>query len=238
LNVLVNYNKGWRTWGDMIDFSPAPFHRRRLILKTTRSLEFKSVLDVGCGNGALLGELEKKSLPELVGIDLSELVIKENGQRFSGLRFQALDVSKNALEEKFDLVICSEVLEHIDNLAAALANLRRMCRRYLIITVPTGRVFPIDQKMGHVRHFSSTEIRDCLKPHGLRVLLLKKWGFPFHTLYKHLINLRPNACLNHFAEAKYGRLEMLVSTLLRLLFYLNLGTGGLQILCLAEVESR
>jgi SAM-dependent methyltransferase len=222
----------------MIDFSPAPFHRRRLILKTARSLEFTSVLDVGCGNGTLLSELEKKSLLQLVGIDLSEFVIKENGKRFSRFRFHALDVSKRALEEKFDLVICSEVLEHIDNIAAALANLRQMCRRYLIITVPTGRVFPIDQKMGHVRHFSSEDIRNYLKTHGLKVLLLKKWGFPFHTLYKYLINLRPNACLDHFAEAKYGRFEMFISRLLRLLFYLNIGMGGLQILCLAEVESR
>ena len=222
----------------MIDFSPAPFHRRRLILKTTRSLEFKSVLDVGCGNGALLGELEKRSLLQLVGIDLSEFVIKENGARFPRFRFYAMDVSKRALEEEFDLVICSEVLEHIDNIAAALVNLRQMCRRYLIITVPTGRVFPIDQKMGHVRHFSADDIRDYLKMNGLRVLLLKKWGFPFHTLYKHLINLRPNACLDQFGEAKYGRFEIFISSLLRLLFHLNIGMGGLQILCLAEVEGR
>jgi len=235
---LINYDKGWGAWGDMIDFSPAPFHRRRLILKTAASLEFKSVLDVGCGNGTLLSELEKRSLLLLVGIDLSEYVIKENDKRHSRFRFHALDVSEKALEDKFDLVICSEVLEHIDNLAAALANLRRMCRRYLIITVPTGKVFPIDQKMGHVRHFSAAEVRDFLKPHGLRVLLLKKWGFPFHTIYKHLINLRPDACLDHFADAKYGRFQIFISRVLRILFYLNIGRGGLQILCLAEVESR
>ncbi len=237
MNQLINYDKGWGAWGDMIDFSPAPFHRRRLILKTATSLEFKSVLDVGCGNGALLREFERRSLLKLVGIDLSELVIKENGKRVSNLRFHALDISKNALDEKFDLVICSEVLEHIDDLAGALANLCRMCRRYLIITVPTGKVFPIDTKMGHVRHFSAAEIRDRLKPHGLKVLLLKEWGFPFHTLYKYLINLRANASLDRFANAKYGRVEMLISRLLRLLFYLNIHMGGLQILCLAEVES-
>src|SRR5262245_47633095 len=109
----------------MINFSPAPFHRRRLILKTAMLLEFKSVLDVKCGNGTLLNKLEKRSLLQLIDINLSKYVIKENDKRYSRLRFHALDVSKKALEKKFDLVIYSEILKHIDNLSAALANLRR-----------------------------------------------------------------------------------------------------------------
>ena len=233
---LVNYDQGWKKWGDLIDFSPAPFHRRRLILKAALSLDIKSVVDVGCGNGALLSEFKRRSSLNMVGIDLSELIIATNKKHFPDARFYALDISRSALNEMFDLVICSEVLEHIDDFGIVLANLQRMCRQYMILTVPSGKVFPIDRKMGHVRHFSSHDIRVHLKRLGFKVLWLKEWGVPFHTAYKILINLRPDATLGRFAEHRYGRAERLVCTLLRVLFYLNLNRWGLQILCLAEIE--
>jgi SAM-dependent methyltransferase len=233
---LADYDKGWKTWGDMIDLSPAPFHRRRIILKTALSLDIGSVVDIGCGNGTLLSEFRKRSSFDLVGIDCSELIVSHNKKQFPKTRFYALDISRSALDEKFDLVICSEVLEHIDVFGAALANLRQMCRHYMIITVPGGRVFPIDRKMGHVRHYSPQDIQVHLKRLGFKVLWLREWGFPFHTFYKVLINLRPEAALGRFAEQRYGRMERLISSLLRGLFYLNLDRWGLQILCLAQIE--
>jgi SAM-dependent methyltransferase len=222
----------------MIDLSPAPFHRRRLILEITEHLQFASVLDVGCGNGALLAEFQKSSVSCLAGIDLSEFIIEENRKRFPHFRFSAVDISKDVLKERFDLVVCSEVLEHIDDFAAALGNLRAMCNRYLLITVPSGRVFPIDRKMGHVRHFSPENIMVSLENCGLKTLLLKSWGFPFHTTYKYLINFRPDSFLERFAETEYGKFETFIAKLLRLLFYLNLQTVGLQIFCLAEIEDH
>ncbi len=235
---VVNYDAGWKTWTDMIELSPAPFHRRRMILKVAKRLKFRSILDVGCGNAALLNDFKKLGRLDLVGIDLSEFVINQNTRRFDDIRFYAIDISRTALNEKFDLVVCSEVLEHVEDFDAALRNLHRMCSQYLIVTVPAGRVFPIDQRMGHVRHFSANDIRSFLKIHGFKVLMLVEWGFPFHTLYKYLINLKPNACLDRFGESEYGRFEKWISRMLCSLFYLNLNVAGLQICCLAEVEGR
>src|SRR5207249_11138603 len=212
------------------------FHRRRMILEVAKRLKFRSVLDVGCGHAALLNDFRKLGALDSVGIDLSEFVISENGRRFADLRFHAVDISRTALDEQFDLVVCSEVLEHIEDLEAALRNLRRMCSQYLIVTVPTGRVFPIDQRMGHVRHFSAGDIRSFLQVNGFKVLMIREWGFPFHTLYKYLINFKPGACLDRFGEKKYGPLEKLISKTLCALFYFNLNVAGLQICCLAEVE--
>src|SRR5207248_751285 len=51
---VTDYDRGWTQWSDMIRYSPAPFHRRRLILALAGEIDFDSVLDVGCGDAELL----------------------------------------------------------------------------------------------------------------------------------------------------------------------------------------
>ncbi len=55
-------------------------------------------------------------------------------------------------------MICSEVLEHIPDWPAAVANLARMARRYVLITVPTGKVRAMDRMVGHTQHFAGPEL--------------------------------------------------------------------------------
>ena len=236
--MSVNYDRGWENWRDMIDFSPAPFHRRRLIMNYAKRISFRSALDVGCGNGTLLKEMSKLAPVNLAGVDLSEYIVDRNKLSFSGIRFHAMDISRNALEEKFDLVICSEVLEHLEDVDRALQNLHKMCGRYLIITVPTGPIFPIDKAMGHIRHYMPDELVTSLRQHGFKILSIDRSGFPFHTLYKFLINTRPDSCLERFATKSYGWVEKIISDLLRGLFYLNSSKRGWQLHCLAELEGQ
>jgi SAM-dependent methyltransferase len=225
----VDYDKGWTEWGDMIKFSPAPFHRRRLIVALAREVAAAgapaSVLDVGCGNGEVLRALAQ-AFPgaRLCGADLSEHVIEENRRRFPHARFAALDLGAAALPETFDLVVCSEVVEHVRDWEAALANLRAMCAagRHLVVTVPAGKVFPIDRMMGHVRHFTPDELVAGLARAGFASERVWRWGFPFHTLYKTLINVSPEATMGGFGQARYGWKEKAVAGALTAAFYLNL----------------
>lgn len=221
----------------MVDYSPAPFHRRRMICDVLKKIGANSVLDVGCGNGALLSQLRKRMPLACTGVDLSEAVLSNNRKRFPQIQFYPLDISRAALSAKFDVVICSEVLEHIVDVDSALSNLCRMCGRYLLITVPRGPVFPIDKAMGHVHHFTKDSLTQLLTSHGLEVLSIQEWGFPFHTAYKYFINLSPDDCLQRFAGREYSFFERLISKIVSGLFYLNLPSNGLQIVCLAKVTA-
>src|SRR5262249_3706654 len=153
------YSEAWTQWGDMIKYSPAPFHRRRLILKLADGISFKSVLDVGCGNGELLLALSQcKDVGRLVGADIAEHVLSRDRAAFPAFVFHQLDISATWLLEQFDLVVCSEVIEHVSDWQQALRHLRKMTRGHLILTVPSGKVFPIDRRMGHHRHFALDEL--------------------------------------------------------------------------------
>jgi len=74
------------------------------------------VLDVGCGNGFIAGEFYKKGC-RVVGLDLSEKGIDIARQTYPQARFEVLAaddrVLENLVEEPFDIVISTEVVEHL-----------------------------------------------------------------------------------------------------------------------------
>lgn len=233
----MDYNKTTDDWDDSHHYSPAPRHRRRIIQKIIRNLDFNSVLDSGCAQPYLL-EMFDPSTKQLFGCDISETVIHKNKQRFKSANFSVVDLSKETYPEnrKFDLVICSEVLEHIDGWQNAIKNLSTMSKKYLLITVPSGKVHLIDKYVGHFKHFNHSEIVRQLESNGFIAVKVRYWGFPFHSLYKYAINsINPTLIYNKFSISKYGLKEKLLASLLYYLFFFNdLFNSGAQLIILAK----
>jgi len=233
-SISTDYDQGWGRWNDMIRYSPAPFHRRRLILDALRTVPFRSVLDVGCGNGETLAAVAREHAAELVGVDLSPVVVEQNRARFPALRFFVLDIEAGALDRTFDVVICSEVVEHCRDPLRALRHLRAMTGRHLILTVPAGPRFAIDRAMGHHRHFEPRALGQALADSGFAVERMTRWGFPFHSLYKLAINATPERSLRTFASGTYGAQQKVIGTALRGLFYLSAPNRGWQLVAVAR----
>jgi SAM-dependent methyltransferase len=102
-----------------------------------QSLDPDSVLDAGCGEGETMTRLEG-CLPERVaGID-----VREECVAFTQRRFPSVDVSQGSVyalefpDRAFELVLCLEVLEHLDDPAAAVSELSRVSDRDLVLSVP------------------------------------------------------------------------------------------------------
>jgi 2-polyprenyl-3-methyl-5-hydroxy-6-metoxy-1,4-benzoquinol methylase len=74
------------------------------------------VLDAGCGNGSLTGQLAALGY-QLVGIDASRSGIEIAVRTFPGIRFEAFPVEGDLLarlnEPPFDAVVSTEVIEHV-----------------------------------------------------------------------------------------------------------------------------
>ena len=100
-----------------------------------------SVLDVGCGTGYLIDALAGAN-PErsYTGIDFQTdqaTMASRPNVRFDEGPIEALPYPDMA----FDTVICTHVLEHVLDIAAAIAELRRVCRNRLILVVPREREY-------------------------------------------------------------------------------------------------
>ena len=233
--TAADYDAGWSQWSDMVKYSPAPFHRRRMILQLARGLNARTVLDVGCGTGEMLRVIHEALHPDrLVGVDLSPAVVESNRRQLRFADFAVADVSRTALDEQFDLIVATEVLEHIEAYPETLTNLRRMCRGHLIVTVPSGTIYPIDRHMGHRQHFSAAAITAALEAASFEVTELWQWGFPWHSLYKRAINRSPDKMLDRFGGGEYSRTDRWLSRAVTWLFYTNLKRFGSQLVVLAK----
>lgn len=229
---VAAYNDGWTNqWDDMKKYGPFSRHLRRLIVNLVRPLVFESVLDVGCGQGALLAELQRV-FPHIrpYGIDLSEAAIALARVRVRGGNFGVCNLAREHLERQFDLVICSEVLEHIQDDVAAIRNLAAMTGKYVVVTTPQGRMRSSETLMGHVRNYRRDELLRQLVHAGLQPSQTIEWGFPFYSpLYRDFLEWTGN----RGTSGKYGVTRKLLATLLYGLFALNSSKRGDELLVLA-----
>jgi SAM-dependent methyltransferase len=97
------------------------------------------VLEVGCGDASFTKELAKYS-PDVTAIDISSAQIAENNRRFAGIKFLQHDVAEQFpfANATFEVIWCSEVLEHLFDPAFALREMHRIMRPggRLLVTVP------------------------------------------------------------------------------------------------------
>jgi hypothetical protein len=223
-------------WDDAHRWSPAPRFRRKIILRLLGQLSFDSLVEVGCAQPYLLAEIAKR-FPgrHLAGADIAAPVVEQNARLFPSIDFLRIDIQTERLGRAYDVVVCSEVLEHLPDYRAALHNLKAGGLGHLVVTVPASPLFPIDRHVGHVRHFPGRRMERALESEGFRIVRALQWGFPFHTIYKLIINeTNPDAFVQAFSEGRYDFKKRLLSDLIYALFHLNLYRLGWQKIILAS----
>jgi 2-polyprenyl-3-methyl-5-hydroxy-6-metoxy-1,4-benzoquinol methylase len=135
-----------------------------ILKKHAVDLEGKSVVDVGCGNGMLLKLLaENFILASQTGIEYAGAALEVAKRIYPGPVYVIHNINR-PFPMKFDAVVCTEVLEHIEYPAKAMNNLVGMVNAggVLFITVPNGR---IDQYEGHINFWSPESWRVFISEH-------------------------------------------------------------------------
>jgi 2-polyprenyl-3-methyl-5-hydroxy-6-metoxy-1,4-benzoquinol methylase len=222
---MAFYQGFWEETPDFVRYNPGARHRRRLILDCLSSDRFSSVLDVGCGSGGLLALLHEAhpEITALTGVDLSPDQVVRNRARLPGMEFLSLDVQKGVLDRTFDLVVCSEVIEHLDDQCAAVKHLASMVSPggRLVLTCPTGEMYPTERHFGHVRHPGAEDLVAWTREAGLETVSLWNWGWPAYRLLKWATNVDAEWALKRFASGSYSLGAKLVSDGLYWVNFLN-----------------
>ncbi len=109
----------------------------------TRLPQGAEVLDVGCGNGVISRSLGKEGF-RVRGIDISEKTIEKAKalNTFPNVNFEVLSAENLvATGHKYYAVICSEVIEHLNNPGVLISTLHELLHEngVLIVTVPNGK---------------------------------------------------------------------------------------------------
>jgi SAM-dependent methyltransferase len=136
----------------------------QLVIDQLRRVQFKSLVDIGCGDGRFLHEL-RQAYPDkrLCGVDTSPRAIGLASALNPDLSFSCRDICAASPEERFDTGTLIEVLEHIEppRLGEFLDATQRMLasNHILIITVPHLNK-PLVAK--HYQHFDEARLRHLL----------------------------------------------------------------------------
>lgn len=84
----------------------------------------KRILDIGCGLGFLLNDLEPS---RGVGIDLSPEIVAAAKERFPHLEFHAMDIQTGRIDGQFDVVMFVNAIGDIEDIWRAFRNIRKNC---------------------------------------------------------------------------------------------------------------
>ncbi len=140
------------------------------ILQTLRRLEFDTFLDAGGGEGYKACLLKRLWGTKVMLSDLSEQACQRSREIFD-LPAVAADLHNLPFQDKaFDVVLCSESLEHVEDYPSALNELLRITRKTLIITVPHedhGEGHP-EGPHAHINTFTSDSL-NFLRERGYHV---------------------------------------------------------------------
>ena len=204
-----DYDEMWRRLEDFLRYNPGARHRRRLVLRALRRYAggAAEILDVGCGLGEMVAYLGAE-LPNLhfTGADFSSGAIESCRRRAPQHHWIVADVVNDDLPGNYDVVLCSELLEHLDEPEAALVRIARSLkpRGTIIVTVPNGKVFATERAVGHVRHPTLPMLHDWFDAAGLDVVEARRWGWPGYLALKYAANIDADRALEAFGSGRYS----------------------------------
>lgn len=145
------------------------------LFEVVAATEPATVLDAGCGEGFIIDFLKQRDAGlDLTGVDLSEEAVDYARTRFGDqATFRTGDLYDLPFpDDAFDTVLCSEVLEHLDDPERAARELGRVARNYVVITVPRepyfkwlndlGRWLSLSPDPGHVNFWTRETFQDFI----------------------------------------------------------------------------
>jgi 2-polyprenyl-3-methyl-5-hydroxy-6-metoxy-1,4-benzoquinol methylase len=142
----------------------------------------ESVLDVGCGEGVLTVEwADRLGGGRVVGIDLDDDKLRAEWEARSrpNLEFRAEEATRLSFGDgEFELASAIEVLEHVPDPEATVAEMARVARRHLLVSVPREPLWrglnmargaywsALGNTPGHLNHWSKRSFTKMLARHG------------------------------------------------------------------------
>lgn len=142
-----------------------------------------NILEIGCGIGNFTKTLTNYG--QIWSIDIEENFLNQNKKLIGDkARVGFGDIEKGNYffnNQKFDVVVCLNVLEHIRDDDKALKNLNALLkiRGLLILLVPSDQFLSgeIDKSIGHFRRYTKSEIINKLKNQGFKIWTSRRINF-------------------------------------------------------------
>jgi SAM-dependent methyltransferase len=141
--------------------------RYSLVLDSAEIKEGENALDLGCGDGALTYLLYKKdAICTGVEPDVSGMALAESMFRLRGGKAKFLSRIEDVTSESQDVIICSEVIEHVLDVDSLLTEAKRTLKpggRMILSTPVRLTEYPFDKE--HIKEYFPSEFENVISKH-------------------------------------------------------------------------
>jgi SAM-dependent methyltransferase len=186
--------------------TPRAWLRWDVVSRQLAGVHTPTVLEIGCGQGAMGARLARRG--EYVGVepDAASGAVAEARVTAAGGRVLHGDHTVVPAGTAYDLVCAFEVLEHIKDDTAALADWVGFVRPggRLLLSVPAfrARYGPTDEQIGHYRRYDPDELGALLGAAGLVDVRVVVYGWPLGLAMeavRNRVDRRRLAAVGHLA---------------------------------------
>jgi len=158
-----------------------------VMINLIKPLKSEKILDVGAGEGFSLVKLKRNQIGKFhEGVDNSKDALKLGKKMYPKINLKLGSIYELPYKENsFDLLLCTEVLEHLDDPKKAVKELKRVTSKYIVFSTPNEPLFTIANFLRgkylktfgnhpeHINHWSSGGLKKFLRQNGLKVVCVK-----------------------------------------------------------------
>lgn len=216
----MKYDNFFGIIAEEIGWVPAPSYlmRRNKVLNTIRNIKPGTVLEIGCGAGALLNDIQKLGF-QAEAVEFSPKAVeiaKYINSDISHSIFNSFDqIEKN--NSKFDYIMAFEVLEHIEDDFDALSSwvnyLKPGGKAILSVPAHPKKWNASDNWAGHFRRYTKGTFEELVTKCGLKIELITSYGFPLQNMIRpvrahfHKKSINKNSKIKNIENSKRSGVE-------------------------------
>ena len=186
--------------------------------------KFDSAIDIGCNRGLYSKLISEFGYKKVLGIDIDAPLIQIAKQHFEGedkghsIKFDVINAEEIDVNQKYDFILCTEVIEHTQNQEKTIENLKLILNEggIAIITLPNVISYPyiltwISYKL-HGRKFDQEMIDHLSYPYYKTIKLFKNKPYKLvkttgtNLFYWHFLHKFPGFNALNVLNFKLGKL--------------------------------
>ncbi len=142
------------------------------------------ILDIGCGDGVLLYLINQKVKAKLTGVDLDQNSLKTARSKLKAKFVKASAYKLPFKTSAFDIIIASEIIEHLDQPQKMLQEIKRVLNPLgtVIITTPI-KLFKTPEDPMHYQEFTPDQLTKLIKKYFKSITIQPSHPYILKKLY-------------------------------------------------------
>jgi|GEM_PF-3214326 SAM-dependent methyltransferase len=209
---------------EVLASGPSTRTRIRLVRRMVRryARDGQSLLDVGCGVGALVEAVSRdRWWDRLAGADVAAGPLARARLLHPDRTWYLLDIQKEKPDAQFDIIVSLATLDILADDRTALANMSATLRPggYLIVSVQANPAYwsALDDLRAY-RRYTAEDLAARCEAAGLRPVRSFTWGWPLYALYYKILERHDDAMRR---DERKGFFARIASRLLYVIFFFD-----------------